>query len=315
MVVDLACWLTVALVGTITITQAFGWTETRLLAVAHSLTPYLAVPLIAAIAAALWRRRLLVVTVGTSVGFGIAVLGTPLALPEPRLPAVRDSVGLDVASLNLWYGNDRVDDVGDVLAEVDADVIVFNEYTPAHEAVLTASPLAGRYAHRIERNGDRPTGMAVWSRWPLSANGLLATHHSSHDVTVAGPDGDVRLVALHMVTPFDDFEGWQSDLALARTIGLEASEPTLLIGDLNSSYWHPGFRRLLDAGFEDAHAAAGSGFTTSWPANRIVPRFVRLDHALTAGGLVSTDVDDISVPDSDHRGLVVSVSPARQAGP
>jgi hypothetical protein len=38
---------------------------------------------------------------------------------------------------------------------------------------------------------------------------------------------------------------------------------------------------------------------------------VRLDHALTAGGLVSTDVDDFHVPGSDHRGLVVTVAPAR----
>jgi endonuclease/exonuclease/phosphatase (EEP) superfamily protein YafD len=310
-VVDLACWLTVAVVGVLTITQAFGWSSTRSLAVAHSLTPYLALPLAAAIVAALWRGRLVLVTVGVPVAFGIAVLGAPLAFPDPRPPAAPGSVGLDVVSLNMWYRNDHIGDVDDVLAEVDADVIVFSEYTPAHQAVLTASPLADQYPHRLERNGDRPTGAAVWSRWPLRDNGLLATHHSSHDVVIAGPDGDVRLVALHIVTPFDDFDGWQSDLALAHTIGRAAAEPTLLIGDLNSSYWHPAFRRLLDAGFVDAHTAAGAGFSTSWPANRIVPPFVRLDHALTAGGLVSTDVDDIAVPGSDHRGLVVSVAPAR----
>jgi endonuclease/exonuclease/phosphatase (EEP) superfamily protein YafD len=308
---DLACWLVVAVVGAVTLTQAFGCSGARLLAIAHSLTPYLAVPLAAAMLAALWRGRLLLVTVGAAVVFGLAALGTPLAFPDRQPPAATESVGLDVASVNLWYRNDRVDEVDEMLDQTDADVIVFSEYTPAHQAALTASPLAARYPYRVERNGDRPTGVAVWSKWPLSDSGVLATYHSSHDVTISGPDGELRLVAMHMATPFDDLDGWRSDLEIARTIGLTTDEPTLLIGDLNSSYWHPDFRRVLDAGFTDANAAAGSGFSPSWPTNQLVAPFVRLDHALTTGGLVSTGIADLDVPGSDHRGLMVSVAPVR----
>jgi len=309
--VDLGCWLTISAIGVVVSTQAIGWSGTQLLAAAHALTPYLAIPIVIVTVLALWHRRLLQATVATAVGFGIAALGTPLAFPDPQPLPVAGSVGLDVASVNLWYENERVDDVAGELAELDADVIVFSEYTPSHQSILTASGLAARYPHRVDRNGDRPTGVAVWSRWPLSENGLLTTYHSSYDVTVAGPDGDVRVVAMHMVTPFDDLGGWQSDLAIARTIGRTTDTPTLLVGDLNSSHWHPGFREVLDTGFVDAHAATGSGFSTSWPIGRIVPAFVRLDHALTAGGLVSTDVTDLDVPGSDHRGLLVSVAPAR----
>ncbi len=309
--VDLLCWLGVGLVGLVLITQAIGWSGTRLLAVAHALTPYLAVPIVFVVVLALSRRKLLQATVATAVGFGIAALGTPLAFPDRQPQPVAGSAGLDVAALNLWYRNTHVDEVARGLGELDADVIVFSEYTPDHQSVLTSSALAAQYPHRVERNGDRPTGVAVWSRWPLSDNGILDTYHSSHDVTVAGPDGDIRIVAMHMVTPFDDFDGWQSDLAVARTIGRTTDGPTLLIGDLNSSHWHPDFRQVLDAGFVDAHAAMGSGFSTSWPIDRIVPAFVRLDHALTAGGLVSAGVTDLDVPGSDHRGLLVSVAPAR----
>jgi endonuclease/exonuclease/phosphatase (EEP) superfamily protein YafD len=309
--VDLGCWLAVGVAGLVIGTQALGWSGTRLIAAVHALTPYLAIPIVVVLVAALWRRKLVLATVATAVGVGIAALGTPVAFPDRQPPPIAGSVGLDVVSVNLWYQNERVDEVADELADLDADVIVFSEYTPSHQSVLAASAVATRYPHRVERNGDRPTGAAVWSRWPLSDNGLLDTYHSSLDVTVAGPDGDVRLVAMHMVTPFDDLDGWQRDLAIARTIGRTTDGPTLLIGDLNSSYWHPGFRRLLDAGFVDAHLAAGSGFSTSWPINRVVPAFVRLDHALTAGGLVSTAVADLDVPGSDHRGVLVSVAPAR----
>jgi len=311
MLVDLGCWLAVGVTGVVATTQVLGWSGTRLLAAVHALTPYLAIPVVVVVVAAMWRRQLVLATVATAVGVGIAALGTPLAYPDQQPPPIAGSVGLDIVSINLWYQNERVDEIADVLAELDADVIVFSEYTPSHQSVLTSSAVAARYPHRAERNGDRPTGVAVWSRWPLSDNGLLATYHSSYDVTVAGPDGDVRVVAMHMVTPFDDVGGWQRDLAIARTIGGTTDRPTLLIGDLNSSYWHPGFRQVLDAGFVDAHAAAGSGFSTSWPIDRIVPAFVRLDHALTAGGLVSTAVSDLDVPGSDHRGVLVSVAPAR----
>lgn len=309
--VDIVCWLTAAVAGAVVVTQTFGWTGARLLAIVHSLTPYFAVPMVMAIGVSVWRRRLALATVGVAVAFGIAVLGTPLAFPDGQPPPRAGSVGLDVASVNLWYQNERVDEIPEMLAEVDADVIVFSEYTPDHQETLVSSSLAAQYPHRVERNGERPTGMAVWSRWPLGDSAVLATYHSSHDVVVTGPDGDLRLVAMHMATPFDSLDGWQDDLTIARTIGETTDQPTLLIGDLNSSFWHPDYRRVLDAGFVDAHSAAGSGFSTSWPTNRLIPTFVRLDHALTTGGLVSTAVSDLDVPGSDHRGLVVTVAPAR----
>jgi len=66
---------------------------------------------------------------------------------------------------------------------------------------------------------------------------------------------------------------------------------------------------LLDAGLVEAHIAHGRGFSASWPTDQIVPAFVRLDHALTTAGLVSTDVADFEIPGSDHRGFVVTVAP------
>ncbi len=308
---ELVAWTVVAFVGVITITQGVGWAGTTSIAIIQSLTPYFGVALVPVIAIALWRRRLLLVTVASSVACALLVLAGPLAFPDPQQPVAADSTGLRVAALNLWYDNTVVGEVDDVLAEIDADVIVFNEYTLSHRDTLRSSALADTYPERVDRPGPGATGVAVWSRWPLRVGHSLDTYNDSLDVTVTGPDGEIRVVAMHMTTPLEDFDAWRRDLATAAQIGSDTDEPTLLIGDLNSTYWHPDFRRLLDAGFVDANAAAGSGFSTSWPTGRIVPPFVRLDHALTAGGLVSTDVEDFEVPGSDHLGLVVTVAPAR----
>ncbi|HUS44218.1 MAG TPA: endonuclease/exonuclease/phosphatase family protein [Ilumatobacteraceae bacterium] len=310
-VLELTSWLFVAFVGLTTISQAIGWAGTTNVAVVQSLTPYLGVALVPVIAVAFWRGRLILVTVASSIAVAILVLAAPLAFPDPQPAVAADSTGLRVASLNLWYENTRIDEVDDVLAAIDADVVVFSEYTADHRKVLQASALADTYPERTDRAGRGATGVAIWSRWPLRIDDTIETFNESLDVTVTGPDGVARIVAMHMPTPLVDFDAWRADLATAAQIGRGAAGPTLLIGDLNSSYWHPDFRQLLDAGFVDANAAAGSGFSTSWPTGGIIPPFVRLDHALTTGGLVSTDVADFDVPGGDHRGLVVTVAPAR----
>jgi len=309
--IDLVAWLAVAFVGLVTLTQALGWAGTRIIAVIQSLTPYLAMALVPVVLVALWRRQMTLVTTACAIGFGVSVLATPLAVPDTQPPAAANSTGLSVASLNLWYENSEIDAVADVLAEIDVDVIVLSEFTSKHQLTLEASPLVREYPYRSERTRRGAAGIGIWSRFPIVERGDLLTYNSSIDLTVAGPDGDVRVVAMHMPTPIIDFDAWRSDLDTAAEIGRTTDDPTLLIGDLNSSYWHPDFRRLLDAGFVDANDAVGSGFSTSWPTDWWIPPFVRLDHALTVGGLVSIDVDDLDVPGSDHRGLVVTVAPAR----
>ncbi len=307
--IELIGWLFVALVGAVILTQAFGWAGTRLVAVVQSLTPYLGVALAAVVAIAMWRRRLLLVTVGAAIGFGILILATPLAFPDDQPPPVAGATGLRVASANLLYDNGRIDDVASLLIDLAPDVIVFHEYTAEHQRALEDSALFDEYPYRIDRIGRRASGIAVWSTVPASGGERSDTSTPSLDVVVEGPDGDVRIVAMHMPTPINSFENWRRDLHTAAQIGRTATGPTMLIGDLNTSYWHPDFRALLDAGFVDAHTANGRGFSTSWPTDKIVPAFVRLDHALTIDGLVSTDVDDFDIPGSDHTGFVVSVSP------
>jgi endonuclease/exonuclease/phosphatase (EEP) superfamily protein YafD len=308
---ELAGWAIVALVGTVALTQSFGWAGTRNVAVVQSLTPYLGLLVVVIALVALWRRRLQLATVGAAIGFGILVLAAPLAFPDEQADPMADAVGLRVASVNLLYRNERIDEVADTLADLAPDVIVFSEYTAEHQAALQRSELADAYLYRIDRSGQLAGGVAVWSRAPVIVGEHPDTYNYSLDLTVDGPDGTVRIVALHAPTPLKSFDDWRRDLGTAAAIGRDASGPTTVIGDFNASYWHPDFRRMLDAGLVDAHTALGKGFSTSWPTDRLLPPFVRLDHALTTPDLVSTNIADFEVPGSDHRGVIVTVVPAR----
>lgn len=313
--VELSAWIIVAGVGAIALTQALGWAITPFVVVAQSLTPYLGVVVIVVALVALRTRRLVLVTVAGAIGFGIVVLGTPLAFPDEQPTPIDGAAGLEVAAVNLLFSNDRIAEVAEQMDQLPTDVIVFTEYTAQHQEVLLASPVAERYPHRTDQAGPRGEGVAIWSTMPVEIAQRPDTDSTSIDVTVSGPDGDIRIIGVHFPTPLDDFESWSHDLRAATEIGRRVSGPTLLIGDFNASHWHPDFRSVLDAGFVDAHSANGAGFSTSWPTTWPIPPFVRLDHALTAGGLVATDVEDFDVAGSDHLGMIVTVAPARPAAP
>jgi endonuclease/exonuclease/phosphatase (EEP) superfamily protein YafD len=307
---ELIGWAVVAIVGTIALTQAFGWTGVVTVAIVQSLTPYLALLLVPVALIAVWQRHLYLVTTCSAIGLGILVLAAAPAFPDDQPDPITDAVGLRVASVNLLYSNDRVDDVAATLHDLAPDVIVFNEYTTEHQSTLQDSALADDYPYRIDRTDRYAGGIAVWSREPVTVGEAPDTHNHSLDLTVDGPDGDIRLIAMHVPTPLISFEDWRRDLDTVGRIARNAASPMLVVGDLNASYWHPDFRELLDTGLVDAHIAHGQGFSSSWPAGKTIPpAFVRLDHALTTAGLVSTDVADFEIPGSDHRGFVVTVAP------
>ena len=308
----LTSWGVVAVVGAVAFTQLIGWDDVRAAVIMQALTPYLGLLLVPVASWGLWRRSYTTVTISCAIGFGLLVLATPLAFPATS-PAVADHATLlRVGAVNLLYTNDRTADIAADLGARDLDVIVFNEYTPAHRQELLASPLADHFGQRIERPGPGGAGVAVWSRRPSTVNGELPDlENESLDVTIDGPDGDIRLLAVHPPPPVNKFDGWRRDLNTIERIARSAGPNTLLVGDLNVSPWHPTFRRLLDSGFTDAHAATGNGFSTSWPADGWIPAFVRIDHALFSAGLAAPAVEDFDVPGSDHRGFVVSVATVR----
>ena len=300
----------VAGVGLVMLTQAAGWNGTRLVATLQSLTPY-GIPLVLAIAAVgVWQRREALATTAALVGVGAFLLSAPLVIPPGQASPNDGAVGVRVASINLLFSNPVVEEVADDLLRRDPDVIFFAEYTAQHHETLRSHPLAERYPYQLNRDGRFARGVSLWSKFPIDAKERPDGTDRTVDATVSGPDGPIRLLGVHPPTPVFDFSEWE--LALGR-IGDAASQgvqPILVVGDFNASYWHPGFRDLLSQDLTDAHIAQGVGWSTSWPTDELVPAFVRLDHALTGNGLVSTDVDDFRVPGSDHAGFVVTVTPS-----
>jgi endonuclease/exonuclease/phosphatase (EEP) superfamily protein YafD len=287
-----------------------------LLVMAQSLVQWaglLAVPA-AVVAAGRRDRRLAVI----STGLAAAGAAAAACVNGPLRPAGAASPSaLSIAHFNLLYINDRLASDVDTLARTDADVLTFCELTPRHLRTLESSVLAERYPFRVERPGPYATGTGLWSRFPVRpVEGPELEHHTVAADVDAGPLGRCQVVVIHTRSPLHHVGEWIEDLAELAARPVPADQPAVVIGDFNAAWGHPGFRAILRSGWRDAHRVLGRGLTNSWPTDRRWARpFVRLDHAVVNAATEVVDATDVDVAGSDHRGIVVSVRPARPPAP
>jgi endonuclease/exonuclease/phosphatase (EEP) superfamily protein YafD len=300
-------WTAIAAMVVLLATQLLRWSGSRCVVALQAATPYvlaLSVP-IAAVAIIAARWALAVVAVAMVVVL-LALCG-PSRFPPRQPPAPTGVRPLRVFHGNLLYYNGRTAEMARAVAALDADVLAFTEYTSAHSGGLYVAPLIEAFPYRIEHPEPRAGGSALWSRFPLTEIHAPPALYSSTAAVVSAPDL-VTVYVAHPPNPLNQLHHWLDELAQLAALKARAEPPAMVVGDFNATPWHPPFRRLLAAGWRNAHQLAGHGFSCSWPTDkRWLRPFLRLDHALVDNSLVVTDVADVELPGSDHRGLVVSV--------
>ncbi len=310
-----AARLATAAIGTCAAIAIAPWITTahgRVVSVARALMPWAgltAAPL-AVVARLTGRRR------SAAAGLGVAAASAAMCVPlVVRRPAAHTSTTgtISIVHANLLSVNRQVVQAGAGLAGLDADVVTFSEYTPAHATNLKTTELVARYPHRIELVAPASTGTALWSRHPVSLRPTIDTTHHTLVADVHAPGGDLRVIVVHTQSPVAHHGDWLRDMA--RLANVEPTGPAVMTGDFNASWWHPELRALLTT-WRDAHNAVGRGLSCSWPTERWNvlfhwhPPFVRLDHALVTPDVHVLAVRDLHVPGSDHLGLLVTLAPA-----
>lgn len=308
MVAHVACWLVIgAALGWLAL-QLLGERVGRFVTPLQALTPWV-VPFVfvAAVVALAFGRH---VTAGTGAVTGAVFLAlvAPLAFPG-GLPEAAGDEALTITHANLLYSNPRIDDAIAAILATDADVLAFSELTPEFAAAIDASGIGDRYPYRVVRPGTAAVGLGIWSRVPISPGDPVdgSTMTLTADVAVAGEV--MHLVLAHPLPPLFQADHWRAEMRAMAAIDDATLARTVVVADLNVSYFHPPFRRFLDrTDLRDVHQALGEGFSVSWPTDEVVPPFVRLDHALVGERVTATAIDDHDVPGGDHRAFTVTVS-------
>jgi endonuclease/exonuclease/phosphatase (EEP) superfamily protein YafD len=309
-VVDVATWLAVGGCGFVLSMQMMGESLNRWVTSLQALTAWVMLVALTAAVVAGARRRIVQLLVAMIVAVGYLVLTAPLVFPTD-LPTATTGEGLRVASANVLYSNQQPDAVIETLLALDADVIAISELTPPMDAMIADSELPDRYPYHDARPGSSALGIGVWSRRPLldvpEIDGTQMTLTTGLEL-----DGRLlRLVATHPIPPLFHADEWRAEMDALAAGGADAWAESVLVGDLNVSYFHPPFRSWIDElELRDVHTATGDGFSVSWPTDEWLPPFVRLDHALVGEGITATAIEDFDVPGGDHHGFVVTLGRA-----
>lgn len=307
---ELLAWLVIALMGTVALSQAIGRTPLPPLYALQALTPYLLVPAsLIAVVALVRRRRLMAVT---ALGVVVAVLWliAPVLFHDDAVAAPAGAPTFTVAHSNAYFKTERPQEAADALLAEFADVLAITEQSPQLEAALTAAGIGERYPFQVGSASDERNGVTLYSRFPFVGAAVRDIGgQPGVDATIDVNGSPVRVLVVHPLPGVDRpaLDELERGLPAIDAIGRDDTVPTVIIGDFNSSRWHPDFRRLLRH-WTDAHESLGEGMSASWPAGWLVPPFVRLDHALVDDGLTALAVHDIEVPGSDHRGFAVTLA-------
>jgi endonuclease/exonuclease/phosphatase (EEP) superfamily protein YafD len=300
-----AVLLVISLAGVLLHAVAWRWQP---LVVAASMAHYVMLAVAPGVLLAMLARRWIMVAASVLLIAAVAAVQLPplIASTPPR-----DFATLTVLQANLHVGSADAGALVQLLAAHRVDLLATEELTTAEQQRLVAAGLQRRLPYRYTAPlPDGGGGLGIWSRYPLSGGRNLAGYELGVlDADVAMPRGlRLRFVAVHLLPPYPYAPGeWLAESARLRDHLAGLGSSVLVAGDFNATVDHAQFRRLVRDGYVDAADQAGAGYLPTYPTDRWTGPLIAIDHVLTRGG-VATSMSTVSLPGSDHRGLLVRVA-------
>lgn len=271
-------------------------------------TPYFMVAPLIALAGALLTRRRATATAAAVVVVACVFTRLPHRLADDPPP---DAVKVVVMTANLHGHTADPASVVRAVKRHHVDVLMLQELTWGQAERLTKEGIRAQLPYVGGRPGVSAEGTGLLSRYPMTPADLtspLELVTVLAQLTVPRVNGPVNVVALHVSGPLDAPDSWWRDITrLPAYFDDIPTGPVIVGGDFNATPDNPWFRDVLRTpGYADAADQAGSGLINTYSALMPVP-LIAIDHVLTRG-VVATHVEPISIPGSDHRGILATVA-------
>jgi endonuclease/exonuclease/phosphatase (EEP) superfamily protein YafD len=253
-----------------------------------------------------WRlrqpRTLGLAAVALFVNFAIVA---PQLVYQPTAEA-RGTHTLRLVHVNVNYHNREFESALELFREVDPDVVLIVEANELWMAALEPLKAELPYTTFVRH---RRSGVALMSRYPMTAEGeYFSPRNPSIVARVDTPNGVIRVLGTHAWSPVGARRAQRRDDQLAAIASYlrRSDEPTVLLGDLNTTPWGHAFRSLVaESGLRDS--SRGVGFQWSWPSP-FWPLAIPIDHALVSDNVNVVDRRMGRTIGSDHLPLVIDIS-------
>lgn len=271
--------------------------------------PYLAIAAAVLAVPLLFTRHRLIATAALGLAVAVIAWQVPLYIGSGRPPA--DTIGIRVLTANLRDGSANAQALAALSR--DTDLLIVQELSP--ELADDLAVLESEFPYRVLDPRPHAAGAGVFSRYPIVRSsrddgyvlGLLTL-----TVRPPGSASDVAVLNVHLAGPYPQpIDRWRREIAALRTTMSEepngtGREAVIVAGDFNASLDMRPFRQLLRDGFTEAREHSGAGLLPTFPADRMWPPLVGIDHILTLNA-ATTDVRTERIPGTDHLGLRATV--------
>lgn len=275
-------------------------------------SPYVGILGLLAVAVLAVARRWFLALVATCLTVTALAVQLPLYVGS-RTPAT-DAVELRILTANLREGTA---DARQLLqsAREQADALSLQELTQAEVDRLSAAGIDEIFPYRWLDARDDADGVGVWSRFPLESARRIPGYTFalvSAQIRLPGVSTDPVVVAVHLVGPWPQpIDDWRRELASFPATLREVADRArggcvIVAGDFNSTTDMRPFRDLLDDGYRNAAEQSRAGTQRTFPADAPVPPLIAIDHIL-ARDCSGHSLRTVTVPGSDHRGLIATV--------
>jgi endonuclease/exonuclease/phosphatase family metal-dependent hydrolase len=250
---------------------------------------------------------------------GCAAGGHPESQPV-RVLVYNTHAGTDAKRVS------NVDRVAGIIRDADADVVLLQEVDSATrrsggvDQVARLRALTGYYGvfgRAIDYDGGK-YGIAVLSRWPISADTLIHLPVAEHDSTyeargalvtmIARPGGTHRVIDTHLEAYKNAYRLEQARTLASIAASQRDSGATIVGGDFNSEPGSGVIAIFAESGWKDAFATCGVGSGLSFPAD--VPA-KRIDYLLFSGTTRCVSARVLATEASDHRPVLFEIVPGR----
>lgn len=218
---------------------------------------------------------------------------------------------LTIAQFNISYNNQHLHELLSQLGDPDFDIIVLQEASDKQGNNINILTQYYPYSLGLETLNGTPSGLVVFSRWPIIENKIHALADvNTHilELVVQSPESQmpIQIYAIHPVSPRS--KGlWQKRNETFDYLGELVSDSLLthkvIIGDFNSSPWTAAFARL-EQQTALKNSAAGFGYIPSWSLREqhqfwpVLSAYV--DHCLVSEELAVINKQQHQLAGSDH---------------
>ncbi len=242
----------------------------------------------------------------------IAAAGLGPALDLAERPG--DGRPLTLLYANLWDRNPQPQALAAMLRALDADILITSETT--RSVVEGAGGLRAAYPYRLVTSGaGEALRTAIWSKFPLRDGELYLNNTVAPTAAAAiadlGGGATLSLIGAHFSRPFERLHQVQAEALgpIAKKLGrARLGHPLIVAGDFNAAPWSWVVARAAEVTGTDVLG----GYRVTWKGSYPTPLGPlpepwghQIDQILLSEGIGVEAVGTLSLPGSDHRGLLV----------